>query len=61
VLELRRGRAGRQGIPADGSALGLALMRKKKGEVSEGSFCRGFIEWCRAAERETLGVRPTTD
>jgi hypothetical protein len=45
----------------DGSALGLALVRKKKGEVSEGSFSQGFIEWCRAVERERVGARPTTD
>jgi hypothetical protein len=61
VLELRRGRAGRRGIPADGSALGLTLVRKKRGEVSESSFDRGFIEWCRVAERERVGARPTTD
>jgi hypothetical protein len=37
------------------------LVRKKRGEVSESSFGRGFIEWCHAAERERVGARPTTD
>jgi hypothetical protein len=43
---------GRRGIPTDGSALGLTLVRKKIGEVGEGSFSRGFVDGYRAAERE---------
>jgi hypothetical protein len=46
---------------ADGSALGLSLVRKKKGKRSEGGFGRGFIGWCCAAEREREGVRPAID
>jgi hypothetical protein len=52
---------GRRGILADDSALGLSLVRKKKGKGSEGGFGRGFIEWRSAAEREREGAWPATD